>query len=386
MDLFKLKGALAEVTNSFAETNTKYMEALASASSAPEDRAALKAEADDLKARVDAMKTEVDRRETADKAALDIQVRETPASDADKLVKAKANFYRATAMHERVPDESMRVLNSLTAIQPASGDGNAFLPTTLLGPIITEPSPLNPLRGVWKSSSISGLEIPRLTVTVNGADAFIDDDDSAGVVDLEGDKLTFSPFKAKIMAEVSDTVLLGSDSSLVTDIETALRDALSYKELKCAFDTNPDADTEHMSFYQEDSLSPVLAEVTGTTQFDAIQRALYSLSPAFRGGAQVAMAGLDWVAMRSALVNENGSYFSALPEQVLGKPMLEVDLATTPVVGNFSNVQINYNPQVTYDTDKDVVHGVYQFVLTVWFDIWRLRDSAFRLAVVDESA
>ena len=72
------------------------------------------------------------------------------------------------------------------------------------------------------------------------------------------------------------------------------------------------------------------------------------------------------------------------PRKVFGKPVIFTDAATHPVVGDFNYFGINYNG-ITFDTDKDVKHGEYLFVLTNWYDQQRILDSAFRIAKVDNT-
>ena len=63
---------------------------------------------------------------------------------------------------------------------------------------------------------------------------------------------------------------------------------------------------------------------------------------------------------------------------------LSLQILTHPVVGDFNYFGINYNG-ITFDTDKDVKHGEYLFVLTTWYDQQRILDSAFRIAKVDNT-
>jgi len=86
--------------------------------------------------------------------------------------------------------------------------------------------------------------------------------------------------------------------------------------------------------------------------------------------------------MIEALANGNATLYGAQPEQILGKPVIFMDEAEIPIVGDLRYLQINYSPDTLYDRDKDVNTGMEQFVLTNWYDIqFRLR-SAFRLASV----
>ena len=58
--------------------------------------------------------------------------------------------------------------------------------------------------------------------------------------------------------------------------------------------------------------------------------------------------------------------------------------ATTPVVGDFSFAQLNYEINSSlYEQYKDYEKGMNYFQLTAWFDHQIKLASAFRLAKVD---
>ena len=93
------------------------------------------------------------------------------------------------------------------------------------------------------------------------------------------------------------------------------------------------------------------------------------------------MSYMDYLDIIETLANGNATLYTAQPEQILGKPVVFMDEAEIPVVGDLKYLQINYHPETLYDRDKDVDSGMEKFVLTNWYDIqFRLR-SAFRLAV-----
>ena len=90
----------------------------------------------------------------------------------------------------------------------------------------------------------------------------------------------------------------------------------------------------------------------------------------------------DYFDMIEALANGNTSLYQAQPETILGAPVIFCDLATKPVIGDFSYSQFNYDLDATYESDKNVKTGVTSFVLTAYLDHKILMKSAFRLAKV----
>jgi HK97 family phage major capsid protein len=386
--LFNLKEQLGMVSNELISADDELNKLASNPSAAMDDVEGAQKRRDDIQKRFDILKGQHDEAEKRQKDAAKIEV--VQSDPQASLIHAKAEFYRATAKGETVPTD---VMNQLTAIGSSTTGGEKLIPSNMLGSIITEPTPVNNLRGVWTSSSVTGLEVPKMGFSISDTNlrAVIDDNTNAKDVTVTGDNISFGRYKTKIRAQVSDTVLHAADASLVSTIETKFRDLLAYKEVMCAFgapaDLSTAGDIEHMSFYNEDSSSEYLiGEVEGATLRQAVVNSIYTLHPFFRSNVKVAMSGLKYAEMLDSLVNSNATYFAATPEQVLGAPMVEIPLATVPVVGDFTQVHINYDPTITYDTDKDVRTGNYSFVLTVWFDIHRYLDTAFKLAVEEESS
>ena len=90
----------------------------------------------------------------------------------------------------------------------------------------------------------------------------------------------------------------------------------------------------------------------------------------------------DYFDIIEALANGNATLYQAQPESVLGAPVIFCDLATIPVVGDFSYSHFNYDLDATYESDKNIRTGITSFVLTGYLDHKIKMKSAFRLALV----
>jgi HK97 family phage major capsid protein len=293
--------------------------------------------------------------------------------DKAKMVKAKAEFYRQQLIGKPMSEEAKQLLYAIPEGNDSGGD--KLLPTNVSREIIAEPMSKNQLRDVGRISNIKGLELPRLSYTIDDDD-FITDLESAKEVELKGDSMSFGRHKFKAIAKVSDTVIHGSDLDLVNWVENALKSAAANKEKKDALATSPKSGLGHMSFYSGD-----IKEVSGEDMAEAITNAIADLHEDYRENAKVVMRYADYLKIVKAL-NENGTNLhNQLPETVLGKPVVFMDNATRPIVGDFSQFTINYD-MTTFDTDKDVKTGHYLFVWTVWYDQQRSLDTAFRIATV----
>ncbi len=339
----------------------------------------------DLKERV--QKYENDIREMDEEANRQLQNKKNVQgmSEKDKIVASKANVIRGMIKKESVADDLKALggsyfLNALST-DPSTGQGGAtILPKTTASEAIVEPKKVNKLRDYIRISHESNLEIPKLTFSI-ADDAFIEDEATAKELKVNGSTVTFGRFKSKVFCDVSETMLLGSDINLVSEVEAGLDSAIQTKEKKQLFGTNLGANEKHMSFYEKDNSNYTIPAVTGETKYLAIKKAIADLGEDFRENAHIIMTYADYLDIIEALANGNATLFMAQPEQILGKPVIFVDAATIPIVGDLSYLQINYHPETISDSDKNVKTGMNTFALTAWYDIaFRLR-SAFRLAV-----
>lgn len=387
MTLYELKEKLATVGAELSKVSAQLMDKAANPSIPIEEISAIQVNQKNLQTRYDLLKAEHDKVEAEQKAKLNQNGMTAAKDEKEKIVAAKAAFYRAAILKQEIPGEVQAVLKALPAND--SSGGSNFLPVTLSNELVHEPFATNPLRGVIRMSNIKGLELPKIAFSI-ADDSFVADSTAAKEIAATGSKVSFGRFKFKVKVVVSDTVIHGSDIQLVSYVENALRSGLAAKEKKVSFAAvaNQVAGEQHMSFYQDSSTpgTPAITEVEGASLYDAITNAIAALDEEFRENAKVVMRYADYVTMIKGLANNSMDLYQAQPEKIIGKPVVFSDSATTPIVGDFSYCVLNYDGEPTYDTDKDVDKGDYIWVLTAWVDQWRLLNSAFRLAVVTEEA
>lgn len=142
--------------------------------------------------------------------------------------------------------EAQRLLHALPTGNDSGGD--KLLPKTLSKEIVSEPFAKNQLREKARLTNIKGLEIPRVSYTLDDDD-FITDVETAKELKAKGDTVKFTTNKFKVFAAISDTVIHGSDVDLVNWVENALQSGLAAKERKDALAVSPKSGLEHMSFY-----------------------------------------------------------------------------------------------------------------------------------------
>jgi len=323
-----------------------------------------------------------------DDAAAKLQTQKYPKamSERDKAIENKAEVIR-NVMNGNKDGASNAIkslggrytVNALSTNSSTGNGGGSFIPKTTSADIITEPVYENDLRAHILVTSESNLEVPRLLFSCDD-DEFVLDEDTAKEVKAKGDTVEFGRNKSKLKVNVSETVLLGSNANLVATVDSGLEGAAAYKEVKMMFSKADDAN-KHMSFYEKELSEYTIKKVEGSSKYLAIKKAIADLPKMYRKNAKIIMSYMDYLDIIETLANGNATLYTAQPEQILGKPVVFMDEAEIPVVGDLKYLQINYHPETLYDRDKDVDSGMEKFVLTNWYDIqFRLR-SAFRLAV-----
>ena len=297
-------------------------------------------------------------------------------SEKERVVKAKAELIRNTIAGKAQPKEVLNALGDGSTL----GNGQKILPTTLMTELVTEPYAKNPLRGVSKFTNITNLEVPKIAFTLDDDEFLTSDTETAKEMAASASIIAFKRNKFKVYADITETVLRGTDTNLIAHVEDALRSGMAKKEKKIAFaETTSAPDT---SFYNKTASNYDIKAIEKASLYLAIKAALADLEDEYSDNAKIVMKKSDYFDMIEALANGNAALYQAQPETILGAPVIFCDLATKPVIGDFSYSQFNYDLDATYESDKNVKTGVTSFVLTAYLDHKILMKSAFRLATV----
>ena len=374
---FKIQQQLEGTRASLKEAVNKVDAAYADVTSTLEQRAALEEIVKDLKNRVE--KYENDLKELDEEAAENFK-RENSIHNlrksGDEKIEAKAELIRATMKKEKV---NQRVLN-LLGEGSGNGNGENILPSTLLTELVSEPFATNPLRQLSTMTNITNLELPKIAFTLDDDNFLTSNSETAKEMKLSASKIKFERKDFRVFADITDAILRGTNTNLVSYVENALRSGMAKKEKKIAFEEGTtNADT---SFYNKTNTNYDIKAISKPTLYAAIKGALADLEDDYADRAQIVMRRSDYYDIIETLANGNATLYQAQPESVLGAPVTFCDLAKVPVVGDFSYSHYNYDLDVTYESDKNIKTGVTSFVLTGYLDHKIKMKSAFRLAVV----
>lgn len=308
------------------------------------------------------------------KAKLDAQNKGLGSSKEEKTLNAKAQLIRDTMAGKSVSQEVRAALGDSSTL----GDGGKILPSLMSTELLTSPVETNPLRGISTFTQITNLELPKLAFTLND-DEFIEDGQTAKEMKASASKIIFGRNEFKVFADVTDTILLGTNTNLVESINQNLEGGLAKKEKKVAF---AEANATDMSFYHKTDSNYDIKAIEDDDLFSAITSALADLEDDYIANATIVMSRSDYNKMIKTLANGSATLFAAQPQQVLGAPVVFCNLAKIPVVGDFRYSHFNYDLNMIYDKDKNVKTGMNSFVLTAWIDHKIKMKAAFRLAKV----
>lgn len=388
MDLYTMKTNALNIGQSLKAANDKLAEIAVDPASTPDDIKAQQTKVNSLQERYDTTNNLVKKLEAEQKANLTkVKVQESTKKLSDdpkeRMVQMEAAWIRKTVRPDNASfQEKWNDIKQEMKDDQAS-NGGKLLPVNVSNQLVSEPFATNPLRQMETVSTITNLILPRIAFDI-ADDSFINDGDISKEMDLKGDQITFERHMLKVRAGISDTVLLGTDTGLVEYVNNALASALQLKERNMALGTSNPAGLEHMSFY--DTTTVKIKKVSGKDLFHAIRKALADLDDAFQDNAQVLMTRNDYYEMLDSLANNSATLYQAQPESILGAPVVFTSAATTPVVGDFSFAQLNYEISSSlYEQYKDYQKGMNYFQLTAWFDHQIKLASAFRLATVDST-
>ncbi|WP_270529202.1 phage major capsid protein [Limosilactobacillus vaginalis] len=385
MDLFEMRTSKFNLGQSLQSANEKLAEMAGQPDVSAEDIQAQQKKVDALQLRYNTISEQVKKVETEQKAKLTegknkVAQNKISSDPKERMIQMEAAWIRKTVRPDNADFQEKWNTIKQEMKDDTTTQGGKLLPVNVSNQLVSEPFATNPLRQMETVSTITNLILPRIAFDI-ADDSFVNDGDISKEMDLKGDQITFERHMLKVRAGISDTVLMGTDTGLVDYVNNALASALQLKERNMALGTSNPAGLEHMSFY--DTTTVKIKKVSGSDLFHAIRKALADLDDAFQDNAKILMTRNDYYDMLDGLANNSSTLYQAQPESILGAPVVFTSAATTPIVGDFSFAQLNYEISSSlYEQYKDYQKGMNYFQLTAWFDHQIKLASAFRLATV----
>lgn len=379
--LIEMEASARDYGRLASQRQEEYLNVLEKVESTPAEVNAAVEARDAMKQKYEALNAEI----AAKKAAMNVsEADENKPSKREKAVDGFADMVRGVVSNNRIAkldDFKNAVLAPTTApVAPGVSDTNGAwaLPTNVSTDFISTPLAPNPLVDAASHSAIVNLEIPRIDVTFGTAFNGIADGDTAKEVTLKGSDVKFGRVKSKVFVGLSETVLAGTNLALTQFVYSRLQDGLLKLEANRAFATTPATGEEHMSLY---NAANAIKKIAGDDQYSAIVAAIADFEDEYADNLSIFMSRKDWFAIQTKLANGNNSFYLQTPEQVFGIPVHLTAKAVKPVIGDFSQYHVNYDPTTAqFEQDKDIKTGIVSFVATTWVDAQVKLAAAFRIA------
>lgn len=379
--LIEMEASARDYGRLASQRQEEYLNVLEKVESTPAEVNAAVEARDAMKQKYEALNAEI----AAKKSAMNVsEADENKPSKREKAVDGFADMVRGVVSNNRIAkldDFKNAVLAPTTApVAPSGGDTNGAwaLPTNVSTDFISAPLAPNPLVDAAAHSAIVNLEIPRIDITFGTAFNGIADGDTAKEITLKGSDVKFGRVKSKVFVGLSETVLAGTNLALTQFVYSRLQDGLLKLEANRAFTTTPVTGEEHMSLYNAVN---AIKKITGADQYEAIVAAIADFEDEYADNLSIFMSRKDWFTIQTKLANGNNSFYSQTPEQVFGIPVHLTAKAVKPVIGDFSQYHVNYDPTTAqFEQDKDIKTGIVSFVATTWVDAQVKLAAAFRIA------
>lgn len=384
--LIEMQAAVREYGALAAKRQEEYVATLEKIESTPEEVKAAESARDAMKQKFEALSKEVKAKEDALRASDLNSEKKHGQSDREKAIDGFADLVRGVVSNNRTAKleefKNATLAPTTAPVGPTDDTKNGAwaLPTNVSTDFIATPLAPNPLVDAAAHSAMVNLEIPRVDISFGDAFAGVQDGYTAKEIELKGSQVKFGRVKSKVFVGLSETVLAGTNLALTQFVYSRLQDGILKLEANRAFATTPRAGEEHMSLYDT---SNAIKVVTAADKYSAIVAALADFEDEYADNLSIFMSRTDWFAIQKSLANGNTSFYLQTPQQVFGVPVHLTSKAVKPVVGDFSQYHINYDPTAAFfEQDKDVKTGIVSFVATTWVDAQVKLASAFRIADV----
>lgn len=384
--LYQKKQNLSEIGAQLKNVNDSIAQSASDPSVKSDVLNSLAEQKTDLETRFELLKTQID----ADEKEAQERARQTPAEDVkdpkQKKIDKFAEMVRNVMNGQKITQEEFK--QTMTGKTGVSGDnvnnGDALLPINVSSELISEPFAQNPLRNDASYSQIVNLILPRISVEFGDSFKAMADGAAAKEAEAKGDQIKFGRFESKVRIGITDTVLNGTNTSLVEYVNNALLNGASQYELVRAFTDTPETGEEHMNFYAD---ANAIKKISAEDMYTGIKKALADLDDAYIDKAKIYMTRTDYYDIIEKLANGSTTLYGAQPEEVLGAPVVFTSRATKPVIGDFSQYQGNYDPTSSQmEQYKDYEKGINYFQVTLWYDANIRLASGFRIVDVAPKA
>lgn len=218
-------------------------------------------------------------------------------------------------------------------------------------------------------TNVNGLVLPRISYKIDGIEY---GNEVEQELKTKGEQIKFTENKFRVSASIPNWE--------TTYLKHILKEGLEHKEKYCIFKTTIPSE-EHMNIYSSQN---AIKEVEGETLFKAIKNSLDDLNEKYRERAIIVMKKRDYIDMVDKSLNSNFDFYTNQSCQLLGIKVVFCEFADKPVVGDFSQLHINYEDYILLENQRGLTDNLDNIIISGNFDIRVRLSSAFRIAKVNK--
>lgn len=290
---------------------------------------------------------------------------------------ALGGLFRAM-MTQTAPSKEIRNALSLPTVSSDTATGAYLLPKTVSDQLIRDIVEDDSILEEFETTSITGLELPRVSTTdVDGDD--VDDGNDAPDANVTADRLIFGRYPYSKSVPVPNSLLTDTNTAIEAYISTRHQEMMRARLCKRAFDTAATGNYTHMSVYHADNK---VKNVEAADLLTGITNALAELPTRPAGVYKVALKMADWMSLIRTLANGATALFGAPTKEILGFEPVLSNYVSKPVVGNLKTIHLNFDSAIAYETERHAKAGTTDFVLRTYFDIHVEQPDLLRTVTV----
>ncbi|HJD00293.1 MAG TPA: phage major capsid protein [Candidatus Dwaynia gallinarum] len=233
------------------------------------------------------------------------------------------------------------------------------------------------LREIVTITNINNLVLPRISYKVEGVEY---KNEVEQELKTKGDRIHFTKNKFKVSVSIPNIVKEADNEWVITYLKDELKQALEHKEEYCIF-KNTNSGEEHMNIYSSQN---AIKEIEGEDLFKAIKLALADLNDVYYKNATIVMHRAHYLKIIEELSNYNINFYNKQLEQIIGAKVVFCVFAEKPVVGDFSQLHINYEDDFLFENKCGLTDNFDNIIISGNFDIRVRLSSAFRIAKVNK--
>ena len=325
------------------------------------------------------LKSAIDDQAEIDRSRVSARFNERLAGVAARNRDALGGLFRAM-ITGRAPERAIVDALSLpTTVTTGTANGGYLLPKTVSDELIRDVVEDDSILAEITTTAVTGLEMPRVSTTdVDGDD--VPDGTAAPDATVTAGRIAFGRYPYAKCVTVPNSLLSDTNTAIEGYISTRHQEMMRARLCKRLFASGATGNYAHMSVY--DTTAVKIGVVSATALLDGIMDALAALPTRPQGVYKVALSHADWLGLIRTLANGATALFGSPTREILGFEPVISNYVTKPLVGSLKTIHLNFDSEITYDSERHAKLRTTDFVLSTAYDIQITQPELLRIVSV----